>query len=69
MSQQLDGAEELHPLTAEELKEVERRLREYVASKKSSARRTTVNDKQRSTDMRSGRDDEVVNSNGPRDDS
>ncbi len=69
MSQQLDGAEELHPLTAEELKEVERRLREYVASKKSSARRTTVNDKQRSTDMRSGRDDEVVNSNGRRDDS
>ncbi len=68
-NQQLNGAEELHPLTTEEFKEVDRKLREYLASKRSSVSRTAAHDMQRSTDVRSGRDDEVISSSGPRGDS
>ncbi len=68
MNQQLNDAEELHPLTAEEFKEVERKLREYLASKPSSVRRTSAYDKKRCTDVRRGKGDEVNNSSGPKGD-
>ncbi len=67
MDQRLNGAEELHPLTIEEFQEVERKLREYVASKRTSERRTVAHDEQRSGEVYSGRDDEVIKSCGPKD--